>query len=176
MAALPVPAIRRMPFGRAYAGFEFVEPVRSALHRGKFGGDREALEALGALASSRLEPVGLNTPDAVVPVPLGPRRRRQRGFNQAELLAGVIGGARGVPMVDGLHRVRDTAPQSARDEAPRRLNVAGAFIWEGGSLRSARLWLIVDVLTTGATVTAAAGALAEAGAERIDAIAVAAVL
>ncbi len=176
MAALPVPAIRRMPFGDAYAGFEFVEPVRSALHRGKYGGDREALEALGSLASARLDRMCPGTPDAVLSVPLGPRRRRQRGYNQAEVLARVLAGARGVPMIDGLHRIRDTAPQSTRDEGPRRVNVAGAFAWEDRPLHGARLWLVDDVLTTGATVEAAGAALTAAGAERIDAIVVAVVL
>jgi len=175
MAALPVPPIRKLPFGNAHAGFEFVEPMRSVLHRGKYGGDREALETLASLASARLDQVRPAIADAVVPVPLGPRRRRQRGYNQAEVLARVIAGGRGVPMVDGLHRIRDTAPQSARDEGRRRVNVAGAFAWEGSALRGTRVWLVDDVLTTGATMEAAAAALAAGGAERIDAIVVAVV-
>jgi len=173
---LPVPTARAMAYGSAHAGFEFVEPVRSAVHRGKYGGDRRALEALGRLVSGRLELDGPAIPDAVAPVPLGPRRRRQRGYNQAEVLAGVIAGARGVPLLEGLRRVRDTAPQSSRDEVARRRNVTGAFGWEGPSLRGARLWLVDDVLTTGATLESAAAAMAGAGAARIDAIVVAVVL
>ncbi len=176
MATLPVPAVRSLRFGRAHAGFEFVEPVRSALHRGKYSGDREALETLGSLAAARLDLLPSGLPDAVLPIPLGPRRRRQRGYNQAEVLARVIGAARGVQMIEGLLRIRDTAPQSARDEGPRRVNVAGAFMWEGTSLSGARLWLVDDVLTTGATLEAAGAALAAAGAGRIDAIVVAVVL
>lgn len=175
MGAMAVPPIRRLPHGRAAAAFEFVEPVRSALHRGKFGGDRRALEVLGSLTSTRIAPSSPVLPDAVVAVPLGPRRRRQRGYNQAEVLAGAIAAAHRIPVLDGLTRIRDTPPQSSRDEIRRRTNVAGAFVWEGNPLGDARLWLIDDVLTTGATIDAAGVALAAAGAGRVDAVTVAVV-
>ena len=66
-------------------------------------------------------------------------------------------------MLDDLARIRDTPPQSARDEATRRDNVAGAFAWTGGDLDGAYLWLVDDVLTTGATVEAAASVLEPCG-------------
>ena len=72
-------------------------------------------------------------------------------------------------------RIRDTPPQSARDEATRRGNVAGAFAWAGVALDGAYLWLVDDVLTTGATVEAGAATLAAAGASLIDVVVVAAV-
>jgi len=179
MTAMPVPTPRRMRHGVAFAGFEFDERVRSALHRGKYGGNRRALEALGALTATRLEAEGarsrLSVPGAVVAVPLGPRRRRQRGYNQSDLIARVLADARRVPLVGGLHRVRDTAPQSARAVEERRTNVAGAFTWKGMPLEGARLWLVDDVLTTGATVEAAASALALERTSRIDVVVVAVV-
>jgi ComF family protein len=164
-----------MRHGSAFAGFVFVEPVRSALHRGKYGGDKAALRALAALTSGRLGHLLTAVPDAVIAVPLGSRRRRQRGYNQSEIIAGVIASDRGVLTRTGLERVRDTPPQSERDEGARRRNVAGAFAWRGASLTSARLWLVDDVLTTGATIEAAAVALEDAGAARIDVIVVAVV-
>ncbi|MGA8361739.1 MAG: ComF family protein [Candidatus Dormiibacterota bacterium] len=175
MRAMPLPPSRRLSLGSAFAGFEFVEPVRAALHRGKYGGDRRALVELAAMTSSRLRGPRLFSPDAVVAVPLGARRRRQRGFNQSEVLAAVIAGDRDVPVLDDLARIRDTPPQSARAEATRRGNVAGAFAWTGRDLRGAYLWLVDDVLTTGATVEAAASALGRAGASLIDVVVVAAV-
>jgi ComF family protein len=175
MDATPIPAPRRMRHGTAFAGFEFVEPVRAALHRGKYGGDRRTLQDLAAMTSARLSGPRLFTPDAVVAVPLGPRRRRQRGYNQSEVLATVLAEARDVPMLDDLVRVRDTPPQSARDEATRRGNVDGAFAWTGPELDGAYLWLVDDVLTTGATVEAAASVLARAGASLVDAVVVAVV-
>jgi ComF family protein len=177
LTAIPAPAPRPMRHGTAFAGFEFEGRVRSALHRGKYGGDRGALEALGAWTAARLEQQGARSrpsvPDAVVAVPLGPRRRRQRGYNQSELIARVLADARRLPLLGGLHRVRDTAPQSARAVEERRTNVAGAFAWKGISMERAQLWLVDDVLTTGATVEAAASALEAAGASRIDVVVVA---
>src|ERR1700733_12059963 len=79
MEALPIPPGRRMRHGSGFAAFEFVEPVRAALHRGKYGGDRQALSELASFTSSRLRGPRLFSPDAVVAVPLGARRRRQRG-------------------------------------------------------------------------------------------------
>ena len=175
--ALPVPTPRRIRHGIAFAGFEFEERVRSALHRGKYGADRSALEALGALTAARLDEektkTRLSVPDAVVAVPLGRRRRRQRGYNQSELIARVIADSRRLPLLGGLHRMRDTAPQSARAEDARRTNVAGAFAWQGMAIERAHLWLVDDVLTTGATLEAAATALEAAGASRIDVVVVA---
>ncbi|HEY8674686.1 MAG TPA: ComF family protein [Candidatus Dormibacteraeota bacterium] len=177
MTAMPVPRPRRMRHGIAFAGFEFEGPVRSALHRGKYGGDRGALAALGALTAARLDAARarsrLSMPDAAVGVPLGPRRRRQRGYNQSDLIARVIADARRLPLVGGLQRIRDTAPQSARAEDQRGANVAGAFAWTGMPLARAQLWLVDDVLTTGATAEAAATALQAAGAARIDVVVVA---
>jgi ComF family protein len=173
--ALPIPAVRRMRNGSAFAGFEFVEPVRAALHRGKYGGDRGALQELAAITAERLSGPRLFTPDAIVAIPLGPRRRRQRGYNQAAVIAAVIAEARDVPVVDTLARIRDTRPQTARDEATRRDNVAGAFAWTGSPLGGSYLWLVDDVLTTGATAGAAAAVLVQAGASLVDVVAVAAV-
>jgi ComF family protein len=164
-----------MRHGLAFAGFVFVEPVRSALHRGKYGGDKAALRALAALTSNRLSPRLIAVPDAVITLPLGPRRRRQRGYNQSEIIAGVLADDRRIPILSGMERTRDTPPQSDRDEHGRRSNVAGAFAWTGASLAGARLWLVDDVLTTGATIEAAAAALGDAGAARIDVIVVAVV-
>jgi len=175
MAAMAIPRARRMRHGSAHAGFSFEEPVRAALHRGKYGGDRRVLVELADMTSRRLSGPRLFTPDAIVAVPLGARRRRQRGYNQSDLLASVIAEARDVPVLDQLARIRETRPQSARDEATRRGNVAGAFAWAGGDLAGAYLWLVDDVLTTGATAEAAASVLARGGAALIDVMVVAAV-
>ncbi len=114
-------------------------------------------------------------PDAVVAVPLGPRRRRQRGYNQSDVVARVLADLQTAPILNGLQRIRETTPQSATDEQGRRRNVAGAFAWKGASLSEARLWLVDDVLTTGFTVEAAGEALSGAGASRVDVVIVAVV-
>lgn len=173
LGALPVPRAVDLDGVRAWAAFVFAGPVREVVHRGKFQGNRAALRQVAELAATRLELPARPRPDAALPVPLGSRRRRQRGFNQAAVVAAVIAQAARVPLLDGLTRVRDTQPQSSRGEAERRTNVAGAFEWRGTDLAGARLWLIDDVLTTGATIEAAAAALLRAGARRIDGVVIA---
>ncbi len=95
-------------------------------------------------------------------MPLHPTRLRERGFNQAERLARVLGRCLRLPVVDGLKRVRPTSPQVGLKEAERRQNVAGAFAWIGPPSPSG-LGLVDDVCTTGATLTAAAGAIQASG-------------
>jgi ComF family protein len=171
--AFPVPAPRRLASLTSYAAYEFDGIVREILHRGKFQGDRAALRALAERASDRSD--GAPPADAVVAVPLGMRRRRARGYNQAEVIASVLGARHGAPLVEGLVRIRETMPQASRDEAARRANIAGAFEWRGIALDGAVLWLVDDVLTTGATAEAAAAVLRAAGAEDVAAVVVATV-
>jgi ComF family protein len=171
-----VPKARPVGHGTAFAGFEFEELVRAILHRGKYGGDRAALRAIARVTAERLETARTAppTPDAIVAVPLGPRRRRQRGYNQSDVVARVLSDCR-APVLEGLRRVRETKPQSVCDEQGRRRNVAGAFAWIGPPLDGVRLWLVDDVLTTGATVEAAGASLRAAGASQVDVVVVAVV-
>ena len=112
----------------------------------------------------------------MVAVPLGRRRRRSRGYNQAEEIAAELAAATAAPLLAGLIRLRETPPQAARDEAERRRSVGGAFAWHGVPLSGRRVWLVDDVLTTGATAAAAAQPLLAAGAEAVDVAVIAAVL
>ena len=169
--ALPAPPILR-PGGLAVrAALPFQHPVRPLVHAAKFGGVRRAAHLLGALAAERLAVAGVAPPDLVVPVPLGRRRRRLRGFNQAEVVARALRPVTAAPVEPGLRRLRETAPQVGRSARERRGNVAGAFGWRGAPLEGASLWLVDDVVTTGATMAAAAAALQRAGAGRIECVA-----
>lgn len=104
--------------------------------------------------------------DCVVPVPLHWRRRWQRGFNQAELLARGIARKWHLPVVRALRRVRYTPTQTGLSNTARRKNVSAAFA-SRGSLSGRRILLIDDVLTTGSTAAACAAALRRAGAARV---------
>jgi ComF family protein len=111
-------------------------------------------------------------PDAVVPVALHPRRLRERGFSPPVMLARAIArevGARFAPVL--LERVRDTPSQTGLNRRDRRRNVANAFRARGPA--PPRVWLVDDVVTTGATLAAAARALRRAGAREICALAAA---
>jgi ComF family protein len=112
--------------------------------------------------------------DAVVPMPLHWRRRWERGFNQSELLAGEIAKKWNVPVKRAVRRVKSTAPQAGLTNAKRRANVAGAFaIKRNARLDGARVLLVDDVLTTGATAAACARVLKRAGAAHVALLALA---
>ncbi|MBN2233431.1 MAG: ComF family protein [Deltaproteobacteria bacterium] len=103
--------------------------------------------------------------DGVVPVPLGVRSWRRRGFNQALFIAAVCADLLGVPLLArGLVKIRSTPRQATLDRRARQGNLAGAFCWRGGVLAGRRLLLCDDVTTTGATLAAAAAPLIAAGA------------
>lgn len=110
--------------------------------------------------------------DVIVPVPLHWRKRWDRGFNQAELLAREVAKQRRLPVLKALRRKRATAVQASLARAGRRRNVAGAFTLRDAAqsatqLKDARVLLIDDVMTTGATASACAAALKRAGARSV---------
>ncbi|HIE52866.1 MAG TPA: ComF family protein, partial [Armatimonadetes bacterium] len=104
-----------------------------------------------------------------VPVPLHPSRQRERGFNQAALLARVVGEWLNRPVLEGvLERIRDTRPQVELSGRERRQNVRGAFqAREHPYLPGATALLVDDVYTTGATVRESAFALKRQGVKRV---------
>jgi len=107
--------------------------------------------------------------DAVVPVPMHWRRRLERGFNQAELLANHAAKAAGIPLLRALKRKKRTAAQASLTSAERRGNLANAFeAAKPEKIRGARLLLIDDVLTSGATAGRCAMVLKKAGATQVS--------
>ena len=106
--------------------------------------------------------------DAIVPMPLHWRKRWQRGFNQADLLAREISRRTHTPVRNALRRVRFTATQAGLTNAKRRKNVSGAFRPKRADvLRGQRVLLVDDVMTTGSTAAACARALKIAGARQV---------
>jgi predicted amidophosphoribosyltransferase len=120
-----------------------------------------------AMAMRELE--ALTPGVSLLPVPLGARRLRSRGYNQSEQIARALGdlvGARVLP--DLLQRVRETPTQTALTPEARHANVAGAFV--AGDVAGLKLVLVDDVFTTGATLASAGAALMAAGAARVEAV------
>ena len=141
-------------------------PLRKAIHQFKYEDLRSLAEPLGQLMAkgwTALAPQDLQ-PDVIVPVPLHPSRQRQRGYNQAALLAKEFGASLRCPVVDDvLVRIKATAPQVDLDAQERRVNVRNAFRCKDTSLSGKHVLLIDDVCTTGSTLESACAALQETG-------------
>lgn len=137
-------------------------PLERAIHRFKYRGRAALARPFALLLAERLAVEGLPA-RAIGWVPLHPRRLRERGYDQARLLAVEVARLTGLPLLRGsLRRVRETPPQVGLDRLDRQKNVAGAFVYSGEP-EAGPVLLIDDVATTGATLDAAAAALQGAG-------------
>lgn len=161
--------LRRSPaLTHTRAVFIYGFPLDRLIPRFKFHRDLAAGRLMAELMASALE--STSRPDAIVPVPLHARRMRERGYDQALELARPLAAALGLPLrSDLLQRVRATAPQSELDAGQRQRNLAKAFAARNEATPLRHVALVDDVMTTGATVEAAARALRGAGVQRVDA-------
>lgn len=151
----------------------FAGTVRRALHQLKYGGETRLAGPLGDALAARWRAAGAGG-DLLVPVPVHAARRRERGYDQAELLAAAAAARLGLPAAPALARWRVTDPQYRLDRSARAANVGGAFAAVPGHPLAGRWVLLVDdVVTTGATLAAAGEAVLEAGAAAVSALAVA---
>ena len=144
--------------------------LRSVIHALKYEGRRSLATPLAALMRDRCA-FTLEDAGAVVPVPLHPSRRRQRGFNQALDLARGLG----LPVSRALRRSRATDSQTGLSAAERRHNIRGAFSpsrlpWRSRAIRGRIVVLVDDVSTTGATLEACARVLNDLGAREVRAV------
>ena len=122
---------------------------------------------LAALDDDRLRGRPFNI---IIPVPLHPARERQRGFNQADLLAELLSAHMSIQAKPALERIRYTTTQTAFDRAERIENLHGAFrLRKNADVRDLHVLLIDDVLTTGSTLSECARVLKEAGARSVHA-------
>jgi ComF family protein len=155
--------------GRLTAAGTYGGALREAIHRFKYGGERALANELGELVASCLASdlaTGVAL-DVVVPAVLHRDRARSRGYDQAWLLADVVARRTALPLRVPLRRIRPAMPQILLDRAARAENLRGAYVAEAGTLHGARVALVDDVATTGATLAAATGALRAAGARSV---------
>jgi len=157
------------PLAGRHSAFLHGGAIAEAIARFKYDGRIDLAPAVGwLLVNPPPQPPGPG-PDAIVPVPLHPRRLRRRGFNQALPLARALAGVVEAPVrSDLLVRHRDTPPQVGLTRDERKSNVREAFA--GRSPVPERIWLVDDVITTGATIESCAAALSAAGAKQVTAI------
>ena len=174
--AIPLPApgtcgecLQRPPaLAETHALFVYGFPLDRLVPRFKFHNDLAAGRLLSELMAEAF--AGLPKPQALVPVPLHATRLRQRGYDQALELAKPLSQALGIPLrAEALRRQRATAAQSELDAEARQRNLRGAFAVHPGPALPEHVALVDDVMTTGATLQAAAKALHRAGVLRVDA-------
>lgn len=155
-------------FDRAWVPLRYQDEVASLMQRFKFRASPRAGSVLVALLETRL--ADTRRPEALIAVPLHPNRARQRGFNQAEWLGRRLAPRLGVPLRFA-RRLGDTPSQRGLDRSERRCNLKDGFDVAGPL--PGRVALLDDVMTTGATLDALAQACRRAGAEEVEAWAVA---
>jgi ComF family protein len=161
------------PFEACANAVAYAFPWDGLMARFKFGGEPGWAGPLAELMRARPAIAALLArADAVVPMPLAPRRLAERGYNQAWELARRLAPRRQLQSA-WLRRVRDTAPQSSLPRGQRPENLAGAFAVDAchaPTIRGRHLLLVDDVMTSGATLREAALALRRAGAARVSAV------
>ncbi|RRV73071.1 ComF family protein [Stutzerimonas stutzeri] len=182
VCAVPLPSrglvcgecLKRPPsYDHVEVPWRFAFPVDALITRFKHQARWPYGRLLGERLAHHLEHAfaeGLPRPDLLLPMPLARRRLRQRGFNQAQMLADWLSRPLGIATdARVLERVLDTPAQQQLDAATRRRNLRQAFaIATAADVKGRHLALVDDVLTTGATAEALARLLKRAGAERVD--------
>ena len=162
-------------FRRVVVGFSFEEGVQRLLRDLKYRNRTAVVKTLAGGLIRRLRGIGIEQrgPREIVPILLHSSRQRERGYNQSELIARELSRSGfGRLSTNLVVRIRATSSQTALDTQERLENVEGAFSVKG-SVEDKHIWLVDDVVTTGATVNACAEALLVAGASSGDVMAVA---
>ena len=166
----------RFAFTRAVCGCHAKGIVRDSIHRFKYNREMYLGPHLAEwLIKAAQQWIDWRTVDAIVPVPLHPRKKREREFNQSEYLSTALGQHFDRPVLVGqLRRIRDTVTQTALDADQRDRNLRNAFTARPMDVFSRKqLVLVDDVFTTGATMNSCARILHRAGARSVIALAVA---
>ena len=149
--------------------------VRKSIHRYKFNGARHYADVFGRLLAMRILR-DLPEAEVITWVPVSRKRKRERGYDQVELLAEAVSAELGIPREALLEKFRDNRANSGlKTPAERRANVLGVYkVPEGAQIRGKRVLLLDDIVTTGATASECARVLLTAGAKEVLFAAVAA--
>ncbi len=152
-------------FERCVSSLRYEDNVRRSILRFKFGGKRNYAKVYGSILARCINEEYKGQYDLITWVPVHPRRKRKRGYDQTELLAHCAAGVLGVVCQPRLVKLRDNPAQSSiRGQAQRRANVLGVYRAQG-ELAGQRVLLIDDVVTTASTLGEASRTLLMAGAD-----------
>lgn len=154
----------------AVMGYKYSGALKEMLHKLKFEGESKFLQPLAEEAVFLAQAYSESSFDMVVSVPTDAARRRQRGFDIPESVFGGALAVKGAWQPQVLARIKATAPQYGLAPDKRHSNVRGCFAVQG-DVRGAKILLVDDILTTGATLDEAAKTLKQAGAKSVYALA-----
>lgn len=162
-------ARKKHSYEQGKAVFVYRAGIKKSMYRFKYSNRREyaqfyarkaALLYGGWIARKHIE--------VIVPVPMYPKKKRRRGYNQAEVFARALGRELGIPVESGLlKRIRNTVPQKELSDAQRQKNLKNAFQLVPDVVKYSHILLVDDIYTTGSTMDEAAKALLSGGAERV---------
>lgn len=159
----------RHSYERGMSLWKHEKQVRSSIYRFKYQNQRVYSRFYAEELSKKFKKYVFQWEiSLIIPIPLSRKRRKERGFNQAELLAVRLSGLLQIPN-DTVHlrRVVDTIPQKKLGIEERKRNLANAFLWTGQKISGKNVLLIDDIYTTGNTIDSAAKVLKKAGAEKV---------
>jgi len=157
--------------GSGAGGFRTVSPMlyqggfRKTLYRYKFRGQKALAKPLGRLMAQTVQKTGADF-DVVVWVPMTKKKKRERGYDQSELLARAVAGVLEIPCLPLLEKVRETGTQHELSRKGRIKNVKNAYR-AGPEAEGKSLLLVDDIITTGSTLAECAGELYKAGAKSV---------
>ncbi len=161
-------------FARGRALYEY-ESVAASIYRFKYSGRQEYGDFYGEeLAFYLGDFIREVQPDALIPIPLHVRRKRRRGYNQAAVLARVLGKQMDIPVRENyLIRVKNTTPLKRLNPKERQNNLKKAFIIRQNDVKLKKVMLVDDIYTTGSTMDEAARTLMDSGVEAVYFVALA---
>lgn len=156
--------LKRPKYDQLVACAVYKGALRQALHRYKFSGRADLHTSFSLMIWERLSLLGRTDFDVVIPIPLSQKRFKERGYNQAGLIAKDLAKRFGIPVYsDALVKNKHTARQSELRMDERSKNVRGAFFLNRPeTIRNKRVLLVDDIFTTGATVREASNVLSQA--------------
>lgn len=155
--------------------FEYEGAAKKAIYDYKYYNKPYFYKMFGGMMVNYMKKENYLDFNYIIPVPLHPSKLRQRGYNQAELLAVFISQALNIPYIDGLKRIKKTKKQSQQSKAERQKNLRGAFGVKMPPLKiiDKSVLLVDDIYTTGSTVNECSKVLLDCGADKVFAITIA---
>jgi competence protein ComFC len=161
--------LKQYPLKYVWAAAVFQSPISDMIHKLKYNGQFALAAPLGEFMATAWDKSRINMAELVLPIPLHPQRKKERGYNQSELLARHFCEATNLAYnFQALHRIKYTTPQVGLNANSRMSNVKDAFWAKSEDIAGKRLLLVDDVFTTGSTLTQASNALFAAGASSVS--------